>query len=105
VARVSRHVGARGVADQGQASRSFSATGAPPGHLPLARYKTSPPTRRDTRLALVSEATACTFTPDSLSSCAARRAVAPEPDQTFARHGRPVSPAARSLIIAATCAG
>jgi hypothetical protein len=31
------------------ANRSFSAGGAPPGHLPLACYKTSPPTRRDTR--------------------------------------------------------
>jgi hypothetical protein len=36
---VSRHVGARGVADQGQVSRSFIASGAPSGHLPLARSK------------------------------------------------------------------
>lgn len=47
--RVSHRVGSEGIADPGQVSRSFSAGGAPPGHLPQVRYKTSPPTRRDTR--------------------------------------------------------
>jgi len=47
--RASRHAGAEGVADQGEGSRSFSASGAPPGPLPLARFGTSPPTRRDAR--------------------------------------------------------
>lgn len=36
-ARVSRHIGAQGIAGQGQEPRSFSAGGAPPWLLPLAR--------------------------------------------------------------------
>jgi hypothetical protein len=44
VAPVSRHVGAQDVADQGQASRSFIACGAPPGRLPLVRSEANSPT-------------------------------------------------------------
>jgi hypothetical protein len=47
-ARVSRRVGAGGVADRGQWARSFIASGAPPGPLASARFETSSPTRRDT---------------------------------------------------------
>ena len=49
VVRVSRRVGAGGVANQGQGARSFSACGAPPGPLPLVCFEASSPTRRDTR--------------------------------------------------------
>jgi hypothetical protein len=37
VARVSRRVGAEGIAGHGQGSRSFNASGAPPGPLAVAR--------------------------------------------------------------------
>jgi hypothetical protein len=47
-ARVSRHVGTRGVADQSQWARSFITIGAPPGPLAPVRFEASLPTRRDT---------------------------------------------------------
>jgi hypothetical protein len=49
-ARTSRHVGAKGVAGQGAGSMSFSHWVLHMDPCPLARYGTSPLTRRDTRL-------------------------------------------------------
>ena len=55
-ARVSRHIGTKGVADLGQGSMSFSRRVSPHGPLPQARSGTSLPTRRDTHSGTVSPA-------------------------------------------------